>query len=225
MNTKRFALLVALFTLCISTGATARQPQAPKTTLSNIHARLGLAYLEKHDLPRAKQRLMASLREAPKDPASWYAMGYYLEVTGQPKKARGYYEQAVKVAPNSGEAHNNYGTYLCRMKDYKAGIAQFLVAIKQRNYVETGEAYENAGLCSLLLPDNKAAKQYFIQAINNDPMRSMALLQLAVLNYQANKIAQAKYYLNRFNRISTPTEESKQLATLLVPNQPTSTQG
>ena len=45
-------------------------------------------------------------------------------------------------------------------------------AVKDQHYVNTSGAYENAGICSLAIPDYKKAKTYFSAALNHDPSRS-----------------------------------------------------
>jgi len=151
-------------------------------TAAVINAQLGLLYLDKHDISRAKQKLLLALEEAPKLPEIWYAMGYFLETTGSKQEARTHYLKALALAPKRGDVLNNYGTYLCRMGDYQGAIAQFTLAVKDPGYLEPAAAYENAGLCAMKIPDQTLAANYFRLAIAQDPNRLVASQELVKIN-------------------------------------------
>jgi len=151
-------------------------------TAALINAQLGLLYLEKKDISRAKQKLLLSIEEGPKLPETWYAMGYFLEMTGNLGEAKAHYLKAIQLAPKRGDVLNNYGTYLCRQGDYKNAIIYFMRAAKDPNYLEPAAAYENAGLCALKIPNQTLAADYFRSALVQDPNRLLASRELTKLN-------------------------------------------
>ncbi len=152
-----------------------------KIHTAKINAQLGIAYLERNDVQRAKQKLLLALDQAPNIPEPWYSMGYFLEATGNTQEAGKYYLKAIQLAPRQGEAKNNYGTYLCRTGRYQASIQQFLLAVQDPNYINPAAAYENAGLCALKIPDKAHARIYFEQALSRDSTRSLSRRKLAEL--------------------------------------------
>jgi type IV pilus assembly protein PilF len=68
--------------------------------------------------------------------------------------------------------------------------------VQDTNYVNTAEAYENAGLCAMQVPDDVKATNYFQRAIQQDPRRAIAFLELAQINFKQNNFTQAQQYFN-----------------------------
>jgi type IV pilus assembly protein PilF len=182
-----------------------------KIRAAKINTQLGVAYLERGERQRAKQKLLLALEQGPNLPETWYTMGYFLENTGSVKEAGNYYRKAIQIAPKQGETHNNYGTFLCRTGDYPNAIEQFLEAVKDPNYLDMSGAYENAGLCSLKIPDKKQAIYYFAKAIKVDPNRPNSLLELADLYYKEKNYPLAKDYLDLYLRKFPVTAQTNQL--------------
>lgn len=139
------------------------------TQAANANVRLGIAFLNQGYTKNAKENLLRAQKQDPKNPAVWYAMGFFLENTGNRIEARKIYQHAIEVAPRNGAAHNNYGAFLCREGEYREAITQFLIGIKDPEYLEVGSTYENAGLCALKIPDKQLAMKYFQKALNENP--------------------------------------------------------
>jgi len=155
-----------------------------KIATAKINTQLGMAYLERQEVQRAKQKLLIALDEAPTIPETWYSMAYFLESTGNNEEAGKYYLKAVELAPKRGDVQNNYGTYLCRKGEYKNSIQHFLLATKDPEYLDIGSAYENAGLCAMKSSNKKLATHYFTLALMQDPNRPVSTAQLAKLKSQ-----------------------------------------
>lgn len=167
-----------------------------KLMAANANIQLGMNYLQDGHVETAKQKLLLALELAPKYPPAWYTMAYYLEVTGNIQKANQYYLQAIRLAPKNGDVKNNYGTFLCHVGKAKASIPYFIAATQDPTYIETSAAYENAGLCALLIPDIQQAKEYFNKALMNDPNRTRSLFELATINEQQGHYALAQQQIN-----------------------------
>jgi type IV pilus assembly protein PilF len=86
-----------------------------------------------------------------------------LEKNGQYSAADAAYQQAFALAPDLPEAHNNYGVFLCQQQKVDLAIAHFLVAAQDPRYTMPTKAYENAGLCALMIKDPRA-DEYFALA-------------------------------------------------------------
>lgn len=210
---KVLLLGTCLFLTACSTGRTENTSTESnkKENAAQINTRLGLAYLQRHDIQRAKQKLLMALDQDPALPEPWYAMAYLLQITGNNEQANKYYLKAIELAPGRGDTSNNYGTFLCRTGKYDDAIKQFIIATKDPKYLNTASAYENAGLCALKIPNNALAMQYFNRAIEEDPMRPTTLIELAQLNYKKGDIQLAKHQLDQFLQLSSPTVESYEL--------------
>ena len=54
---------------------------------AQLNVQLGLGYLQRQNVERAKTRLLKALEQAPNSPIALDAMAYYLEVTGDQENA------------------------------------------------------------------------------------------------------------------------------------------
>ena len=183
---------------------------------AQINVQLGIAYLGRGDTERAKEKLLLAQKQSPQDPAVWYGMAYFLENTGEVAQAREMYLKSIAVTPGKGAALNNYGTFLCRQAEYDNAIEQFLLATKDEQYLEMAEAYENAGLCALQVPDKDLSEKYLKRALKRNPGRLKALLTLAEIQYEKSEYKKAKETLQRFAMFQEePIAESLWLGALV----------
>ena len=87
---------------------------------------------------------------------------------------------------------------MCRQGDYAKAETYFLKAVKDPHYVNTGSAYENAGLCVLAIPDKEKAKIYFKTALDQDPSRRESLYELVKLASKDGKDLEAFEMLQQY---------------------------
>lgn len=132
---------------------------------------LGIAYLQLGNLEKARSALNQALAADPRSPVSWGAMAYLEEISGNLTEAGNDYRRAIQLSPRQGEAHNNYGIFLCRHGQPRQGIQEFLKATQLPTYIYRAAAYENAGLCAQRIPDPAAAQTWFAAALRNSPER------------------------------------------------------
>lgn len=216
----RINILLTLFfcslfiTACTTVSSNSNQldDANKKQNAADANIQLGIAYLEEGNIALAKQKLLMALSLTPQDPAVWYAMGYYLEATGDNAKANEYYLHAIRLAPASGEVQNNYGTFLCHTGKPKESIQHFLIAVQDSDYIDIASAYENAGLCALLIPDITLAKKYFTLALARDLNRTRSLMELAAIEYQQKNYVQADDDLQKLFSMTKPTPATLLLA-------------
>lgn len=212
------SLFVVCYALvsCTSLNSDSNEVETKQAATAKINVQLGMDYLERNDIARAKQKLLLALQQDPTLPEACYSMGYFLEATGDKVQAKKYYLKAIALAPERGDTQNNYGTFLCRSGDPKGSIQHFLIAVKDPEYLDTASAYENAGLCALNIPSNWLASHYFGEAIKQDPNRPVSLIEMAKLSYKQGDYPAAKKWLEEFNAISSPTATSVWLSDRLM---------
>ncbi len=199
--------LCCLLSACQTSPNTASQTEK-KIAAAKINDRLGIAYLERQDIHRAKQKFLLALEQAPDIPETWYSMAYFLETTGNKEQARNYYKKAIAISPGKGEALNNYGTFLCRTGEYRDAVAHFVRATQDAHYLEQAAAFENAGVCSLKIPDSKNAMAYFQRSLEEDPGRPKAMIELAELNFKQGDYTKAKQQLTEYLKVASPSVET-----------------
>lgn len=189
----------------------AEEEQIRNISTAKINVQLGIAYLERQNLQRAKRKLALAIQQAPTIPEPWYSMAYYYENIGEKETAKKYYLKAIALAPLRGDTNNNYGTFLCRQGQYRESIQQFMVAVKDEDYLDPASAYENAGLCASKIPDKKLAAEYLERAIKQDPNRPLSLYKLASLYYEQGNFSAARIKMAQFSAISPHTADTLEL--------------
>jgi len=185
-NNLSFIVLALALTLSVTLSSCAKKKvsadeMALRNKTASVNIQLGMKYLERNDIQRAKRKLMIALEQSPELPEAWYAMGYYLESTNNIKASEKYYLKALQLAPNRGDVQNNYGTHLCRVGQYHKAIEHFKKAAADPGYLDIASAYENAGLCALELPDKHLAEDFFRLALSQDSQRKLAKVELSKL--------------------------------------------
>lgn len=177
-------LLFTFFLLsCSSMNGTNTEEQelAKNKKIAEINIQLGMGYLERKDMERAKQKLLYALQKSPQLPEAWYSMAYFQETTGNKQEARKDYLKSLELAPKRGDVQNNYGTFLCHNGEYRESITHFIAATQDPDYLYLAGAYENAGLCALKIPDKKLAEEYFNLALEQDPTNEGTMTELTKL--------------------------------------------
>ena len=167
---------------------------------SRYNMQLGLAYLRQGDRPRAKQKLLTALELSPNSPEVNAAMAYFLEETGNIGKSQDFYKKALSLAPNEGTQFNNYGAFLCRNGHYQEAEKYFLKAVDDVHYVHSAGAYENAGLCAMVMVDYKKALYYFKKALAEDPERKQSIAEVAQIEMKLNHPRKALKVLQQYRQ-------------------------
>jgi type IV pilus assembly protein PilF len=161
--------LVIGFFLMAACSIPRKEEAGHNNVAAEANVKLAIAFLKQGLIKDAKLTLLAAEKSDPYNPAVWYGMGYFNEAIGESAEAKRNYEQAIACDSINGAAHNNYGAFLCRIGQYKESMQQFLLAVKDPNYLDIACTYENAGLCALNIPDKKVARIYFQKALELDP--------------------------------------------------------
>jgi len=212
----RSLVILVFATVMMLSGCTSSQisksSSAPKVTnnpkASEYNVQLGVGYLRQGNYERAKEKLLLALQQNPQSSSANSAMGYFLEKTGDYSQAEDYYKQAISLAAEPGAAENNYGTFLCRRGRYQEAQEAFLKAATDPKYLKPANAYENAGLCALLIPDQKQAILYFQEALQKNPNMPNSILQLGQLYYDAGDYTNSYKYLERYLKLNRPNASS-----------------
>lgn len=180
MKLRDLTLIIA-FLLLQSCQYNNTESNAKKIKLNDAalyNTQLGLAYLKQGDRPRAKQKLLRALVQAPGSPEVNTAMAWFMEQSGDMDNAQVYYRKAMTMARGKGAPLNNYGSFLCRRGQYKQADIYFQRAIKDPGYEHMASVYENAGVCATAIPEYTKATVYFNKALEQDPSHKQSLYEL-----------------------------------------------
>jgi len=174
---------------------------------ARAHTELGAAYLREGKLAIALEEFNIAVNIAPNFALAYNGLGLVYGALGEIDKADAAYQKALAIEPNNSESHNNYGNFLCNTGRYDESVTHFLAAIKNPLYTTPQLAFTNAGICSLRKKDVLNAEQYFIKALQIDPLNPAAAYQMASIQFNRGEPLNAQTTLQNV-LITTPSAES-----------------
>lgn len=174
----------------------AREPNWEQAAKDRLN--LGLQYLEKGQVARAKRNLDMAIKYKPDLPEVQYGMGYYYQRVKENELAEQHYRKAISLAPKSGYAHNIYGAFLCELRRYDDADDEFQDALEARDYDQQAVTLENAGVCALKAGKAELAESHFQRALSYNPSQPRALIELGNLELERGDARQAQAYLKRY---------------------------
>ncbi|YCH29636.1 type IV pilus biogenesis/stability protein PilW [Erwinia sp. D4-22] len=180
----------------------------PPSASGQIRLQLGLIYLAQGELPAARRNLQRALQDAPTDYRVLLAMARLFQQENDSVMARRYFQTALKYAPENGYALNNYGAFLCGLGQYDAAHQQFTLAAVQNSAVARVDSQERAGYCWLQQKEYASARQWLLQALQNDRQKADTLLIEAKKHLEKHELEQARLLLEVYHHSVPATAES-----------------
>ena len=219
---KAMSLVILCAALCITgcvTTVTGNTGPQKGTTDERVEAHLALArgYLERGDLERARGPLESALKIDSNSAEAHVLLAIVYQAQGEDDKlVEREYKIALRHAPESSQARNNYGTFLFARGRYQEARKQLEKAILDPAYPRRAQAYENLGLCELRLGDVVAAELSFQRALRLDSGGARSNLELADLYFIAGDRPMAARYYAAFVQLSQQNSRSLWLGVQLA---------
>lgn len=205
-----FALLLVLFVVaCASSGGDKEEDSGRKAAETNTS--LGQAYMAREQYEVALEKLKRAVASDKTYAPAHTLLGVLYETIGEMDQAEKEFGLAVKYAPDNGDVNNNYGAFLCRNGRGETADPYFAKAVKDPFYTTPEVAYVNAGNCMLGLGNLDKAESYLRQSLEYDDQNADALLSMADVSYRRGSFLRARAFLQRYEAVGTPTEESLSL--------------
>ncbi len=204
----RISLPLLFVVLMFLLGGCASQARNDGKSPAEINAQLGLSYMQQGNYEVALEKLKRSLEQDPNLPmAHHYIAALYNSVRNY-ELADQHYRRAIRLTPNDPALLNNFGVFLCEQGRYRDAEERFTRAAGISGYERPEEAWQNAAICMLRIPDNTKAETYFRRALAIDPLLPSVLYQLAVLNVESGELMQARAFLQRYASIAPHTAQT-----------------
>lgn len=175
---------------------------------------LGMGYLNKGEMSSAKYNFEKAIDLSPDNADAYLAMAYYYQRVGDMNSAQNTYKKLLSSHSNNPDVLNNYGTFLCRQRDYQEADALFMKAVAQPKYLRMDDTYENAGICASAAKDYVKAKQYYRKALGYNPNKIRLYLDLAAIALKTNTPLEADGLLSEFRKKTDDTAQSLWLSIL-----------
>ena len=120
-----------------------------------------------------------------------------LDRQGRTADAGEHYARAAELAPGSGAALNNYGSWLCLNGRAPEAMAWFDRALADRSYASPASALANAGACAVEGGQPARAERDLRAALRLDPVNAVALEALARHLYGLGEYFEARAFSQR----------------------------
>ena len=129
----------------------------------------------------------------------------------QAERAVQSFEKALSIAPNDASTLNNYGSFLCDYGRIQDAEKKFLKAGAHPSNPNPEIAYTNAGLCLMRIPNMEQAADYFKIALDFREKNSVALYQLAKINFAKQRSIPALERLHAYSQFAAHTPQTLKL--------------
>lgn len=170
------------------------QPPSPEKALKQ-RVELARQYIGEGNWDDAKRNLQKAYQIDPKNAEVHEAFALVYQSTGEQELAEDHFEQAIRIDRGFSRARNNYAAFLYSQRRFGEAEKQLEYVVKDPLYNARPRAFVNLGLCRLQLFDNTGAEEAFRRALAMDRTNSVALLETAILRYEAEDYPAAeKYY-------------------------------
>ncbi|WP_404376821.1 type IV pilus biogenesis/stability protein PilW [Vreelandella aquamarina] len=176
------------------------------------YTQLGVAYLERANLPRALNALDRALELDPRHPEALQALALVYQQQGESDLANRYFQQALNAAPSFTRARNNYAAFLYDQAQFAQACEQLEMASQDAQYANRAQLFTNLGQCYLALDDVAKARERLQRAQSIDPRNPRGYLMLAELEVSQGNYDQAWAPLQNYLQLAGPDPVALELA-------------
>lgn len=164
-------------------------------------------FIEMHDLRAAVASIEDAVKSNDKYDMAWLVRAQIYQALKTYDKAEESFHRALALSPDSAEINNNYGWYLCSIKNQpNQAIAYFDKALSDPTYPQPEVAYLNKGICSVKAGQAKIANSYFERALAMNPNFVAVYKERARASLNSYNIAEAdrqfRIYQSRVDNLS-----------------------
>ena len=156
----------------------------------NAELALKLIHAKRYNL--AKRALILAQAQDPNSNLVVVAKAYYNDAIGRPKQAKNLLKHLILQAPKQPNIISIYAELLCKYGQAQRGLKYFQQALKLDTNLQPGATYQDAALCALKLHGFNLAKNYFQQAVDNNPALAQSYYQLALITYREHRYKTAQ---------------------------------
>jgi type IV pilus assembly protein PilF len=169
---------------------------------------LGMLYMREGQKAVALEVLLKAVDQDPSLPVAHTTLAVLYESLGENDNADRHFRRALSLDPKNSQAHNNYGSFLCKNKRWDDAEEHFIKAAANPLYEAPEVAYTNAGICSNTAGRTDKAEQYWRKALESNAHFPAPLFQMARLSVAQKDYLRARAYLQRLHEVVGPTPES-----------------
>lgn len=170
------SVLLGMLLIACTTTSNSSLPNEGKAVASDplsrarVHTELAALYYEQGSMKTALDELATAVKIDPQYAPAYSMLGLVYMQLGEQEPAENNFQKAVVLSPNDPDIRNNYGLFLCDVRQYQKGLAQLDLALANPLYNTPVRALVNAEHCAQALGDVALANKYRLRAARYNVM-------------------------------------------------------
>ena len=186
---------------CVTTTNSSLTDKADPDVAVERYVQLGLEYIKRGDLHRARKHLNRALQISDLYAPANAAMGLVYHQEGENSTAESFFKKSLESDPSFTRGRSYYGAYLYSVDRIEEALIQFEHAAKDTTYESRSQVFTNIALCQLKLGNTQAAIEAYSVTLRLDRNNGRALSGVTELLIQTDDYERAQHYYNRLVRL------------------------
>lgn len=203
VNISRSATItvLSLLLLCACTTETINRPfnvEKSDDEALRDYLQLAVGYLDQNDLASAKRHLNNAASIDPDNSEMFGTWGLIYAREGEVELADESFRRSLREDANNSKARNNYGAFLFARGRYEEAYDQLQRVVRDTEYEQRSQAFENLGIAALRLERLPEAEQAFTRAMQLNANQLRSALELCLINLDRGDVLQARAYWRNY---------------------------
>jgi type IV pilus assembly protein PilF len=194
-------LLGILLAGCVTTTETVFTEEASPEKALETRVELARQYIGEGNWDDAKRNLAIAAEIDPDNAEVHEAFALVYQSTGEYELAEENFRRAIRLDRGLSRARNNYAAFLFSQGRYREAEQQLESVVADSLYEARPRAFLNLGLCRLQLYDRTGAEEAFVRSLSMERRNPIALLELAILRFDAGDLDSAHKYYARYRGV------------------------
>lgn len=212
-----FLLVASLLGGCVTTGDVSPMSTSKgRNEARDAYIQLGIGYLQQGETERAKLPLRNALEIDSSNADAHAVLALVFQQEMEPKLADEHFRKALSQRSKDARLLNNYGSFLFEQKRYSEALERYQQAAEDPLYSERSRVFENIGMTLLQLKQRDEAKHYFERSLRLNSRQPRALLEMAMMSFEARDYVPARSYYQGFSAIAEQNARSLLLGARLA---------
>lgn len=193
--------LLALLPACVTQEGQVFTAAASPDAALERRVQLARSYIGEQNWEDAKRNLKLAAEIDPDAPEVNEAFALVYQSTGEYELAEEHFLRALEQQPDFSRARNNFAAFLYQQQRYADAEKQLEIVIRDTLYESRPRAFLNLGLCRLRLENDAGARDAFQRALTMDRTNTIALMELAHIEYRAEDWALSQRYYDYYKSL------------------------
>lgn len=175
---------------------------------ARVRLELAAGYFGQNQLTVALDEVKQALLIDPTFAPAYNLRGLIYMGLKEPRLAEDSYLQALRHAPQDGDALHNLGWFYCQEARYTEATDAFQRALRTPNYPSAARTWMTQGVCEARAGQKAEAERSFLRAYELDAGNPITLYNLALLMHQRGESERARFHIRRLNNSELANAES-----------------